>query len=135
MSSPQGLSDADRDALLALAPLWDDAQSAGDWETVASTITDDFTLVMPDQEPIEGKSQWLSFAGSFPPIKEVHTTFDDVGGSGDVAYLRGHSSFAMEVDGTLERNTSRFIAVARKQADGTWKLSQEIANFERPLTM
>lgn len=133
--SSTGLSDADQAALRSLAKTWDEVGLSGDFDRGAATLTDDFTLVLPEQGPVDGKAAWRELANTFPKMVESDTTIEEIDGGGDIAFVRGRSAIAFEIDGGVHRNTSRYLVICRRQADGSWLASREVVNFETPLNL
>lgn len=74
----------------------------------------------------------------FPPdsppanVTVFDTTIDEVGGSGDVGYLRGTFSLSFEYGGQTFSNAGNFMEVARRQEDGGWLISHRIWNDPVP---
>ena len=129
------LSQADRDALQAMVSDFDEVFRTGDWERGAKYLADDFKMVLPEQDPIVSPSAWVAFVQELPPVREFSHTVEDIGGAGDLAFVQASQSFAIEVDGEVERNTSRWLAVCRKQTDGSWQVTREVVNFEKPFVI
>ena len=63
-------------------------------------------------------------------ITGFHATYDEIGGCGPVAYVRGRSQVMWTVDnhGALEKfhNSGTFLTLLRKMPDGSWKISHQM---------
>ena len=59
----------------------------------------------------------------------------EVIGYGDLGYLRGTFSMTFSLPGlpTPIEEKGKFLLIARKQHDGSWKIAREIYNSDLPL--
>jgi len=74
----------------------------------------------PIREALTKMASAPGFSLSFNPVKA------DVGGSGDVGYTAG--SYTSAMNGVSE--TGKYITVWKKQADGQWKVTEDIFNSD-----
>ena len=126
------LSDTDLAAINELPRLTDEMGATGDWAAFENLITEDFEFAVPGRAPILGRPAWREFAEEIGPLPGLKTVFDKVDGAGDLAYVWGHQNFSVEVDGDRQDNTSRFLAILRKNAEGTWQFTTEAVTFDQP---
>ncbi len=89
-----------------------------------ATCTDEIVFLPPEQPPLVGKTACRAFLDDFPTPTTFTAEFDDVDGQGDLAFSRGHASAAFE-DGRTE---FRWMAIHRRQPDGSWKMVRDIWN-------
>jgi uncharacterized protein (TIGR02246 family) len=106
-------------------------------ERIVSFYADDASI-LPVQEPIVTgreaiREEWEQalaipgFSGS------ATTTKVDVSRAGDLGYTQGIFSTEMElIDGTTGTERGKYVAIWKKQADGTWKVAIEISNTDAP---
>ncbi len=111
---------------------------AEDWAAFAAGFTED-AVRMPPNEPLHvGREAIESWAATnWGPITttEFSQTVLDVDGRGDLAYARGSYSATVEVPGVPEpiSDVGKFLAILRKQPDGSWLVSHAIFNADAPL--
>lgn len=72
-----------------------------------------------------------SSAGPTTTVTSYTTQPDEIGGSGGVAYARGHGELAftlVDSTGNASQHVSRstFLMVAKRQTDGSWKIAQRM---------
>jgi uncharacterized protein (TIGR02246 family) len=108
---------------------------ANDADRVLRLFTRDAVL-LPHHgvEPVVGidaaRAFW--FPKDSPPvtIDELTMTVDQVGGSCEVAYARGHSRVAWTAgkgaQATKSSNAGTNLTLLRRQSDGTWRISHQM---------
>ena len=120
----------ERNAVLARDREW--AQSAKNPDTFMSYVAQDATVYAPGEPAAKGaatirtKFEEMSRAPGF----SVTWTPDkaDVAKSGDIAYTTG--SYEMITAGATEKG--KYVAVWKKQPDGSWKVTDDIFNSDAP---
>lgn len=134
-AAPAGLSDADRAAMKALDADFTNKAMASDYTAlVNSYYTDDAVLMAPNAPAATGHAAIEAVLRSFPPISSFTTQSDDMVGVGDLAYSRGNYAMTMTPPGgAVINDTGKFLAIFRKQQDGSWKVSRDIFNSDLPL--
>jgi uncharacterized protein (TIGR02246 family) len=103
-----------------------------DTSAVMNTLAPDVVLMPTGQQilasPNAVRSFWWPADGSHTKILTFQRTIDEVGGEANLAWMRGTDSlvFTYVKSGTSTQMTSRSmtLAVFRKQADGTWRISR-----------
>lgn len=101
-----------------------------------AAYTDDATALPPDGQMIKGKQALEELYKRFLQIgmKEVTLTTLDVSGSGDVAYEIGKTKVRIQPEGQPSMTDStKYLVVWKRQADGTWKVHVDIWNFSVPI--
>ena len=129
------LSDADVAAIRQICDLWEEVLPIADWDRAALTLAEDFVFYFPEQPAMNGRSAWRQWVESFPSIKHSKINIDEIDGRDDLAFIRATQSVTIEVDGEPVTSTSRWIAILRKQPDGSWLLASEAVNFENTMSL
>lgn len=134
-AAPAGLSAADEQALRAA-----DAASvahivAKDWAGFAGDFAENGVLLPPNGEPVTGRAAIQTWAGAFPPMTEFKGGATDVLGSGDLAVVQGTYALVLAPPGAPApvSDHGKYLAVYRKQTDGSWKVVRDIWNSNLPL--
>src|SRR5215213_5863746 len=128
------LSAADVAKVRAVSEAYAAAWLRNDPEAVLKLFSDDAVLIPQGRRPVEGieaiKNFWWPAGGPRTTIKSFNITTDEVGGAGDVAFVRGtyQFSFSYEDKGqTIElTNTGNYMMIMRRQPDGSWRISHRM---------
>ena len=117
---------------------WLDAMKANDAEALGRLVTEDAVLMPPHDQPVVGRQGVIDwFAGV---VKQARTTAvgvpqREVIMAGDVGIERG--SFTWQVaptgGGAPIEDRGNYLAVWRRQSDGSWKVTREIWNSTLPV--
>jgi uncharacterized protein (TIGR02246 family) len=122
--------DKERAALLATDSEW--MRAANDAEKFASFYAPTASFYVPGMPVIKGQEairEVYKQVASAPGFSLTwSTTSSEVGASGDVAYLAG--TYELKQDGGGEKGKS--VTVWKKQADGSWKVVEDIFNPNEP---
>lgn len=114
--------------------------SGKDADRIAAHYTDDGSLMVPNAPMMTGKEIG-------PGMKDALTDPNwslamqpaqvEVSKGGDVGYTRGTYVLTATDPGSKKVATEkgRFLAIFRRQADGSWKAIQDISNAEAPATL
>jgi uncharacterized protein (TIGR02246 family) len=134
-----GLSEEDIALLTAREEQeWPQALLAGDAAAAAGMHSENAVRLGPNEPILEGRAniqasleEWLS---KFD-VTEFTQTVEDIDGRGDLAYVRGIArSVATRVDtGEQIADEEKYIAIIRKQSDGSWLTDIAIWNSDLPL--
>jgi ketosteroid isomerase-like protein len=87
----------------------------------------------PDQPIVQGRDAALAWFESFPTLTEFSGAVEQVDGRSDLAVSRGTYAMSFEVDGGTQSVTGKWLAVWRKQPDGSWLLAVDAWNNDHPL--
>ena len=101
-----------------------------------AAYTDDATMLPPDGQMIKGKQAIEELYRRFIQIgmKEVTLTTLEVGGNGDMAYEIGKTRVRIQPEGQPGiTDSTKYLVVWKRQADGTWKVHVDIWNFSVPM--
>lgn len=122
--------EAERASLLEQDRQW--AQSTTDLDKFMSYLTTDATVNAPGEPAMKGSdairagfaemSKAPGFSVTWTPQKA------EVAGSGDLAYTTG--AYTMTMGGATEKG--KYVTAWRKQADGSWKVVEDIFNADGP---
>ena len=106
-----------------------------DWETMIASHSPEVVLMPPNLADIVGHEAVLDYVKTFPPMEEFDLTFEEVDGCGDLAYVRGRYSIAMQPPESAElvRDTGRWIWILRKNPEGDWIVTLDISNSNLPI--
>jgi ketosteroid isomerase-like protein len=126
-------SPEDEAAVRALEDAYRSGWEANDSAAVMSTLAPGAVLMPAGMEPIVGDSAirafWWPDDGSSTTVDGYALTVDEVGGAGDVAYVRGRGSLAFryrDPTGQESALTSEAIhlSVAHRGRDGEWRIAR-----------
>lgn len=110
-----------------------DGWRANDSAAVMASLTPDAVLIPHHGHPEvagAGAIQEFWWPPDSPPatVTAFDTSVDEIGGSGDVGYLRGTFSLSFDFDGQTYTSAGNFLEITRKQEDGDWLISHRIWN-------
>lgn len=93
--------------------------------------TEDALFVGPNSPAVEGREALLQMARAMNPLSQVVITPIKTEGDGRLAYVYGRGSW---VNGRPPQVGSeskvRLVIVWRKEADGQWRVAQEMMNAD-----
>jgi uncharacterized protein (TIGR02246 family) len=129
------LSDEDVAAIKASTEEYIQAWGSADSVTLAALYTEDGIMMPPNQSIVQGRDEIQASNEASPAPLEVNLTIVEIDGRGDIAYVRGTYSFAMQPEGVPEpiQDTGKYIEIRRKQEDGSWLITIDIWNSDMPL--
>lgn len=93
------------------------------------SYTEDAVFVAPGAPEVRGRAALLQMAKAMKPLSSVSIQASRTEGSGNLAYVYGQASWVSgrpQNTGTV--TNVRFIIVWRKEADGQWRVAQELLN-------
>jgi ketosteroid isomerase-like protein len=130
-----GSSAADAKAIQARSELWSRAGSVKDSASFAAFYADDATVMFPHEPVFRGMN---SIKAVLTPMMQdpnfaLSFTTDKVEVSGILAYTQGTLSLKTTGrDGKPLQDTGKYLTVWKKQADGSWKVIEDIFNSDLP---
>jgi len=129
------LSDADIAAIRQVSETYRQAILAGDWTALSAVFTEDAVWMPPDQPAPEGRAAIQEWFGPLTPLTAFELTALETEGHGGFAYERGRYSITFPAEGMAESvsDTGKYVAILRKQPDGSWLRSLVIWNADQPL--
>lgn len=120
----------ERNALMALDREW--AQTTSDLEKFMSYLAADATMSAPGAPAMKGADTIRTAYAEMLKVPGFSVTWTpekaEVAASGDVAYTTG--AYTSTMAGATEKG--KYLTAWRKQADGTWKVTEDIFNSDAP---
>ena len=118
---------------------WMKAFATKEPEKAAAFYADDADSMLPDTPIMAGKQAII--AGMKPELGDPNFSLVfapakvEIAKSGDIAYSQGKFQYTTTDPKTGKRvgQTGNYVEVYKKQADGTWKVQEDIATEEAPL--
>ena len=107
------------------------ALQAPDPTTWVYAYTEDAVFVAPGAPAVQGRAALLQMAKAMKPLSSVSLQPIRTEGSANLATVYGHASWVSGKPpdaGSVSR--VRLIIVWRKEADGQWRIAQELLNAE-----
>ena len=129
------LSDEDVAAIRGISDTYAQLSLAGDFSGLTAKFTEDAVRMPPNEPAHEGRAAIQAYLEGFPTITEFVSTTTEVGGAGDVAFARGTYSLTATPEGALEpvSDSGKWMAICKRQPDGTWLITANIWNSDLPL--
>lgn len=109
--------------------LLESALQASDPTAWVYQYTDDAMFVGPGEAPVQGRAALLEMAKSMTPLRDLKLVPQRIESSGTLAYayIRGHWSNGQA--GATATHV-RSLLVLRREADGHWRVAQELMQAE-----
>ena len=128
------LSEDDLAKIEAHSDWYVQAVNNANWDLVASLYTEDAVLMPPDSPEIVGRDNIFALFETAPPIKQYAFEIVEMEGSGDFAYVRARMTMTLSIEGVGEVEVvGKVLEILRRLADGSWRISHQISNFDTPL--
>ena len=135
-STAASFSNSDVAALTQLGQSYVQAVLTGNADSVAALYTEDAVEMPPNMRARAGTAAIK--AGYQPSGTTAFTmTSGRIDGRGDLAYDRGTWSWTGIMPGKAEptSETGKYLVIARRQADGSWRWTDMIWNSDAPPAM
>jgi uncharacterized protein (TIGR02246 family) len=130
-SESAALLEEDRAAIEASDKAWEEHALANDWAALAALYAEDAMYMAPGESPVEGRDNIQKWFESQPPTIACEIRTVEIDGQGDFAFTRGTYTTTFSPEGMDPiTDTGKYLAVCRKQADGTWLISRDIYNSD-----
>ena len=131
-SEPTALSEEDRAAIEASDKAWEEHAIANDWAALAALYAEDAMYMAPGESPITGRDNIQKWFESQPPTTACEIRTIEIDGQGDLGFTRGSYTMTVAPEGMDPiTDSGKYIAICRKQADGTWLISRDIYNSDK----
>ena len=131
---PAGLSEADRAAIRQGCENYAKLVNAKDFKGAAALYAEDAIVLPPNQAAIQGRAAIQADLEASPPLSNFQLQSLEMEGRGDLAYDRGTYSMTVTPPGAAPiEDRGKYVAIWRKQADGSWKCLRDIWNSDLPL--
>ncbi len=130
--------EADVEAIKALIDEFDALLNAGDPEGLVALIYAEDAVRMPPDEPmVKGKAALLARRkkGAELYTYQLDNVAEDVQVDGDLAFMRGTiaGTATPKAGGEPIQVKGKWMAVYKRQVDGSWKCIADIYNRDNPL--
>jgi len=129
-------TEADVAAIKSSTEEYDATLKAGDLDSWMSLYTDDAVRMPPNMPALVGKDAIRNF---YQPILEqyvidINETCEEVIVCGDWAFIRGTYTYTMtpKVGGDPSLDSGKWIALHKRQSDGSWNIYRNIFNSDLP---
>jgi uncharacterized protein (TIGR02246 family) len=131
---PAGLSEADVNAINDVREAEMASISAGDVDAHLAVMTDDCLVMPPGGEAVVGHEAVRAWSEAFIEMFEIagEYTGSEVVGAGDWAIENYTATLTLtpRAGGEAAMETIKGIHVYRRQADGSWKIAQDVWNSD-----
>jgi len=129
------LAEADSMAIRSMVMSHEAQVLAADWKAMSAAWAPDIVAMPPNQSEIVGREALLAWSSSFPPVREYALTAEEIGGCGDLAFVKLRYSMSLESaeDGSILEDSGRAIWILSKNREGRWLIERDIFNSEMPL--
>ncbi|MFQ5928998.1 MAG: YybH family protein [Acidobacteriota bacterium] len=128
---------ADKDAINQLRSDYEAAYNAQDAAGVAGLYTAGAVLSLPNQEPTSGRDAIQSnLQATFDQFEaKLSISSEELQVAGDWAFDAGTGTqtFTPKEEGEAIEAHSSYIAVLKRQADGSWKIARLVVSSNDPL--
>jgi len=130
---------ADEKAIRDTEAAWVKAFATKQPEKAAAFYADDAASMLPDTPLMTGRKAIIAGMGPELGDKNFSLVFApskvEIAKSSDIAYSQGTFKYTTTDPKTGKRvgQTGNYVEVYKKQADGTWKVEEDIATEETPL--
>lgn len=94
-----------------------------DPDAYLKNCTDDLVFLPPGQSNVVGSDSARGFLDGFPTPQSATHQYEEVEGSGDLAFARGTFTMTDENDAST---TIRAMMIFRRDPSGSWKLARDI---------
>ncbi|HEX2339919.1 MAG TPA: nuclear transport factor 2 family protein [Vicinamibacterales bacterium] len=105
-----------------------------DWDAITHMFTSDAIRFPAPQPPIRGRAAMRAWLETFPPFEKFAITADEILGGDGLAFVRG--TYVMTLGGpTPVTDRGNYMGLMRKQPDGSWLWTTDMAVSELPAPM
>ena len=132
-AAPPALTAADEAALRAASDSFVARALRADWAANVALFAPDGAMQPPNEPAVTGHDAILAWMKAYPPITAFTTGIDEIGGAGDVAYVRGHYAILVMPPGAKAAiaDTGKYLSIHKRQADGSWLFVHDMFNSDK----
>lgn len=129
------LTDADKAAIHAADQQFAQLAIAKNWSQLMGLYGENATMMPPNNPVLKGRAAIQTWMEGYPPISAFTLDDQEIDGLGDLAYVRGAYTITITPPGAPGPITDhgKFLEVLRKQANGSWQLTNDIFNSDEPV--
>lgn len=133
-SMVEALSEEDIAANRAVSEEYERLLTAQDFDALVRLYTDDAVFMPPHHPIVRGRAALKSWLAAFPRITRFTLEVDEIDGCQGLAYVRGTYTGTFHPEGAPGPvdDVGKFVEIRRKQADGSWLLTTDIFNSDKP---
>jgi ketosteroid isomerase-like protein len=133
--APAPLSEAEITAMRSATTRFVENALARHDSANAAEYSEDAVFMPPNQPAVEGRAAIRAWFAAFPPMSAFNLTVVEIKGRGDLAYERGTYTLTIAASGKTPAvsDHGKFLAVRRRQADGSWPMTADMFNSDVPL--
>jgi uncharacterized protein (TIGR02246 family) len=138
MEMSAGAMEAAAAAIDEMRGTWVQAYEAGDAATVAALYATDAVYAPASADAASGRAAiegLLTETIAMMANRQLEVTQTDFGMSGDLSYGVGTYAMTAEVEGEPYEANGTYLVVAKRQADGTWKIQAHLSTSDQPPMM
>jgi uncharacterized protein (TIGR02246 family) len=130
-----GLSEEDVAAIRAADDAWIQAFRDNDDAALVALYSEDAVIMPPNEPAVESRAAVRAYhEADLVTVTEYSESILEIDGRDGLAYIRGTSSMVgIGEDGEPVTESSKFLVILRKQADGSWLITHEIWNSDLPV--
>jgi len=131
-AGPRPLSEADKTTLRDNDQHFAQLALAKNWAMLASRFTSDGEMLPPNEPAVKGRAAIQAWMTAYPPISAFTVETPEIDGVGDFAYTRGAYTITVTLPGATSpvQDHGKYLAISRKQADGSWLITHDIFNSD-----
>jgi ketosteroid isomerase-like protein len=130
---PATLSAADVAAIRAVNEAYRKTALAQQWGEWAKLFTTDAVMMPPNGTVVTGRANIEAWGRAFPRYNEFQNPVLELEGGGNVAIARGTYTLGFPAaPQPIPKDTGKWLATLRKQADGSWKFNRCCFNSDLP---
>lgn len=129
-TDPEKLSARDIEAIKSARQRYVAACLAGNWSEATNQWTEDGVRMVSGGKTEEGRTALLRHFDAIDRILTWDETWDDIRGSGTLAYARTRGTLTAKLAGQAEpvSISAKSLTVFRKQPDGRWLIAIDCYN-------
>jgi uncharacterized protein (TIGR02246 family) len=130
-ASTPSSSEEDVAAITRASQEWVAAFEAEDVPRAMSFLASDAVLVPPHEPPLSGAEAieaWTRRMFEAITVESANTTVDEVRVAGDWAVSHGVWQMSLTMNGVTVGDTTRYVLIWERQADGTWLIVYDVWN-------
>ncbi len=117
---------------------WVQAYEAGDAATVAALYATDGVYAPASSDAASGRAAiegMLTETMAMMVNRQLEVTQTEFGMSGELSYGLGTYTLTAEVEGEPYEANGTYLVVAKRQADGSWKIQAHVSTSDQPPMM
>jgi len=135
-AAPHALSGSDLRAIEVADAAYSEAWLSGDPEQVLDSLTEDAVIVPSGMPAKFGRRAmrefWFPVDAAATTVTEFDVHREEIGGSGDLGFVRGWFTLGFEYEGEAIRSGGSFLSILRRDASGEWCITHRMWSDRPP---